>query len=707
MWAVSGLRSAGTPAERLLADDPLRDALADPWFVAAITWQNPDLVRNWLGAKHRAAATARLKPSQERILAAYLQRYAAKNDVIGVSGPSGFARWTDDSAPALVVRPGDAVIRDRRVCFEPWALEAMVAAWAADPALRWHMPVAPDHAAVLRGTRLHRNGPAVELDPLGVAIFRAADGYRGAVEIFADLVDTSCSDYLLTLTELADRGVVHWSFTVPLDAEPECSLRSQLGRVGDPRVRARMLADLDTLELARAAVAKVADDPIPLLAALSDLDDVFAETVAVSARRDQHGEVHAHGRRLLYLDSIRDVQVQVGLPLRQALAGPLSLVLDSARWLTASLADAVRTALTDRLGAAETIPFFDVYDSVAAVLRDDPDAPLRCLLTELPRRWAKLLGVDEDQRRFHTTVADIELSVREQFAAHDYGWAAARQHSPDVMLAVRESNAGGPTDFHWVLGEVHVAINTLENRVFTKGYPAPQELHDCVARDFTGGRILPAFARREPRMNQRTYPPLTFDLPDRYRYWAISRMDTLPPDRQRTPGADLWLRRQDGRLRVVSSDGRFDADPVEVLGEFLSWAVAEEFTLLPRHWRHAPRVTVDRCVLSRETWRVRGVELLGDAKAVLAELGTPRHAFVRVPGEAKPFLLDVASEPLLRQLARSVRKAVAGDPDTVVTISEMLPDFGDLWLTDAQGQTYTSEFRLVAVDGSAHTVVVE
>jgi hypothetical protein len=42
------------------------------------------------------------------------------------------------------------------------------------------------------------------------------------------------------------------------------------------------------------------------------------------------------------------------------------------------------------------------------------------------------------------------------------------------------------------------------------------------------------------------------------------------------------------------------------------------------------------------------------------------------------------------------RTAEAGELS--FTLTEMLPDLGELWLPDQDGQRYASEFRLVAFD---------
>lgn len=72
--------------------------------------------------------------------------------------------------------------------------------------------------------------------------------------------------------------------------------------------------------------------------------------------------------------------------------------------------------------------------------------------------------------------------------------------------------------------------------------------------------------------------------------------------------------------------------------------------------------------------------------------GLPRRVFVKVPEEPKPVYVDFESLLFVEIFAKLARKA------TAVLVSEMIPGLEELWLTDAEGNHYTSELRLVAVD---------
>jgi hypothetical protein len=65
--------------------------------------------------------------------------------------------------------------------------------------------------------------------------------------------------------------------------------------------------------------------------------------------------------------------------------------------------------------------------------------------------------------------------------------------------------------------------------------------------------------------------------------------------------------------------------------------------------------------------------------------------------EKKPVYVDFASPAYVEILAKIVRRtARAGEADQLIAVSEMLPAHGQLWLSDAEGQRYTSELRVIA-----------
>ena len=124
---------------------------------------------------------------------------------------------------------------------------------------------------------------------------------------------------------------------------------------------------------------------------------------------------------------------------------------------------------------------------------------------------------------------------------------------------------------------------------------------------------------------------------------------------------------------------------------------------------HAPRITIDRLVIARESWTFPAADLSwasarSEADRFLAarawrlERGLPERAFYDVPIEEKPSYVDFTSLTYVNALAKVVRLAAADGADVPVTLTEALPDSSQLWLRDADGAAYASELRMLVVD---------
>ena len=134
------LTVARSEAERYFVDaqsrlsNALRDVGRDPRFREAITWQNRNALHRGIDALLRTPAANRNHQARkdERLVTLYLQRYCAKNEMIGFFGPIGWGVFTDDG-PALTQRPGPGLVGERQVHFEYWAINALADALSKRP----------------------------------------------------------------------------------------------------------------------------------------------------------------------------------------------------------------------------------------------------------------------------------------------------------------------------------------------------------------------------------------------------------------------------------------------------------------------------------------------------------------------------------------------------------------------------------------------
>jgi len=729
LWRLGALRSAGMPISwldafavppgedgesearhRAVSAAAVRDIVAQPAFLEAVTWQNPALVRNWLGrfaADVGTGGDGRLsrRDQREALVAFLAQRYCAKNETIGFFGPVAWARFTDDHVG--VVTRGDAGLRSRTLFREQWAVDAVAQAFAARPALAPHL-VARRHPACSFDDRVLRRPrrPPQPLDGAEASVAAALTRPRRVGDLLTECgPPDSAPAVAQALERLVSTGAVLIGLPIPVTDRPEDALRAQLAHIPDDGLRAGLIAELDRIDEATAAVAAAAGDAAALRAALDRLDTEFHSLTGAGGQRTKPDR--DLGRCIVYEDCRRDLDVDIGADLLDDLRAPLALLLDTARWLVSETGVEVERDLAARerslrATSGRPVALCDLVMAAGDVLGGLPGTAADRVAADFRARWAELLATatGTPARLGTATLAPL---VRLLFPAGPVGWRAARQHSPDLMLREREGRRP-----QWVLGELHLALNTLENRAFLTQADERAELFAATAGDFPDGRFVPVYPARSPEVTSRTYPPLAIDLPDLYRYWSWTGDEGHPAGRPVLPGAGMVVEQDSGRLIVRPVDGGWHTPLTEVLGEFLTALVANRFSVREPAAHH-PRLLLDDVVVARETWHLPVTDLPHSARSDdyrhrslrdrLEELGTPRCVFARTADQPKPYLVDRNAPLSLRNLARGLRRSAASDPAASITLSEMLPAPDELWLSGPGGLRHTSELRVVAHDG--------
>jgi hypothetical protein len=266
-------------------------------------------------------------------------------------------------------------------------------------------------------------------------------------------------------------------------------------------------------------------------------------------------------------------------------------------------------------------------------------------------------------------------------------------------------------NFLLVLGEIHLATNTLDQRVFVEQHPDPARLIAAEQADHGLRRIVPIPPKDDRYVTSRTSPPSVFLWPGQL-YWSSAITDSLDPDESSVvmPGAAMTVTRRGDDLIVHSLPSGAELDFFEVIGDDMARVVVDAFRPAGPA-AHRPRVTIDRFVLSREQWTFQitdsGWAFAKDeqtrfslARRWRADHGLPERVFYRVPVELKPSAADFTSIVLVNLLAKHIRQTHAAG-HTQYTVTEMLPDLDQLWLTDHDGRHYSSELRFVAYDSTA------
>lgn len=679
-------------------------------FLRAVTWQNHRLIDQsirpflrWDPAKDTRHRSHRRR---EELIAKYWQRYCVKNDTIGFFGPSGWGKLDDCERTRFT--PGERILRSSEIFFEAWAIDRLAEAFEEIPRMReWLMPRRLSFIKLDGDAVVEPAGRRVVLSPEHAGVLRACDGTTRTRDI-ATRANLDLPVVLEILQVLEGRRWISWKLELPVGPWPERDLRRFLDGVGDEKVRHAAMEWLDSLETARDQV-RDSTSAGPLAAALTSMDELFERVTGVASTRNE-GRTYG-GRTLVYLDCSRDIDIVLGDDLVAGLR-PLRLLSRAARWYCSRLGDEARETLREvhRRAVAKHGQPVDLptiwFASLRALYRSI-EASMRQIDQEFTKRWTAILPVPAGAREVRYHYDDLLPLVDEAFVAPGPGWAEARYFCPDVMVSATDLNAVHNGDFTIVLGEVHMAINTLRANCFVTQHPNQADLVSCVDEDFPEPRVLMVLPKESP-------PGLTV----RDQSALIRDRDILVECIHHTVVADragLVLSRD---VEVVETEGTVMArlpggksfDFLDIFAEMLTSMVINRFQFFAG-WPHTPRVKIDNVVVSRERWRFNAADLHFAAekdevsrfvrtREWAAALGIPQYVFVKSGAEQKPIYVDFTSPIYVNILAKLVRRTYSDErlPDKTVTVVEMLPAHDDSWLTDHEGNRYTSEFRLTWVD---------
>ena len=679
-------------------------------FLRAVAWQNHRLMDQairpflrWDPAKDNRNFRHR---QREELIASYWQRYCVKNDTIGFFGPSGWGSLGDCARTRFA--PGERMLRSSEVFFEAWAIDRLAEVIEEIPGMReWLMPRRLSFIKLDGNALVEPAGRRVMLSPEHVGVLRSCDGTTRT----HDIAIRANLDLPVVLEILQDLERRHWisgKLELPVSPWPERDLRRFLEGVGDEKARHQALDWLDALEAAREQ-ARDSTSSGTLAAALTSMDELFERITGAASTRNEGRTGGA--RTLVYHDSSRDIDIELGDDLVAA-TRPLRLLSRAARWYCSRLGEEVRDTLRDvhrravaKHGRPVDLP--TIWSASVRALYRSVEASIRQIDEEFAKKWAAIIPVPGEVREVCYRYDDLLPLVEEAFAAPGPGWADARYFSPDMMVSATDLNALHSGDFTLVLGEVHMAINTMRGNCFVTQHPDKTDLVSSVDEDFPEPRLHLVLPKENP-------PELTV----RFHSALIRDRDILVEFSHHTMAADrpgLVLSRD---VEVVETDGTVMArlpggemfELLDLFAEMLTSMVASRFQLFADR-PHMPRVKIDNVVVSRERWRFNSAELDFAAEKDEAArfvrtrewataLGIPRYVFAKSSAEEKPIYVDFTSPVYVNALAKTIRRTNAAErlPDKTITVVEMLPAHDDLWLTDHEGNRYTAELRFTWVD---------
>lgn len=699
--------ATSTEVNRIAADPLLREAIT--WQSPAITGLLDSLLRNEEPIRRNAKRRYR-----EEQLSRFWQRYCGKTETIGFFGPSLWVTW-DPAVEHIAAVVGDGLVDQRQVFLEPWAIVAYGEWLAADPEIRRWLPPArlPHHNLVHRQVRRPALTP-VELTAAETAVLGASDGRRPAVLIAADLAArpdlgfARAAEVESLLAELVDRKLLTWDANLPLNECSEAVLADRIAAIGEPGLRARAEIGLQRLEAARDAVSVAAGDPPALAEAIDSLGREFTEITGKEARR-RSGMAYA-GRGLCYEDTNRDLRMTIGTAFLDDLAPALDVVLQAARWLTVALADAYDRELRglyQKFSADGRPPNLgDLWYPALRLFMGEGVKPLDAVMEDFISRWAKLLdlhGTPAEAREVNLSSRQLHEAVRGIFPANRPGWSMGRVHSPDLQICASSPQAVNEGNYLVVLGEMHAAIATMTGRLFNWSKPDPDRIMELAAQDYGNRRIMPLFPTVWPRNAGRTVP---FEFANTDHFIGFAPASGVDLARVTSVAAIPVSLGEDGLIATV--DGQ-DRPLIEVFSAFLTMVAADAFKLASAT-EHTPRITIDRLVIFRETWRTTAdatdlAPIRDEAGEFLAarrwrrRLNLPERCFVKVSTETKPFFVDLTSPLYVSSFCAALRAArKAQNGDVAVTVTEMLPDVDQAWVSGPGGEQYFGELRLQITD---------
>ncbi|MEU5829705.1 lantibiotic dehydratase [Micromonospora tulbaghiae] len=714
----TGLEVFGKALAEAFADSSAvaGELAADPLLREAVTWQNPDMLIALDGLLRTDPQVRNVRRRKRELsLLRYWQRYCGKAETIGFFGPVCWGTF-DTSQRGVHTVPGEALVHRRRVYFEAWALIAYADRLADDLAVRrWWAPALQPHLTVAGRELRWPLHPPIALTPVEALVLGACDGRTPAVELAQRLCDAGevhgADDVYLLLDRWVERGQLNWGANLPIAPDAEHVLTARIAAIGDEPVRAATAAEFGRLCAARDEVAAAADDPDRLGAALAALNAQFTAVTGRPATRHS-GQMYA-ARTVCYEETARDLEFRIGSAVLDALAEPMAVVLRTARWFTTEVAARcgdLFTELHEELAAdGGPVRLADLWLLAQGTLVA-PDGPIGRAGATLTARWAELFGLadlPEGQAELRLRAADLTERARELFPATRPGWPSARLHNPDVQLSAVSPEAVERGDFLLVLGELHPASVAFDSAVLSPFHPDPAALRADLDADLGPARLRVLWPDSFPRRTTRTTYALTGPED---RQLGIDTAHGADVDRL-VPATAVVVERTGDQLTAVFPDGaRWPL--MEVFATLLGSLLLDAFKLLGAA-AYTPRITIDRLVVARRTWRTTaGACGLGGhpdetarylaVRRWRAETGLPERVFVKVGTEVKPCYVDLTGPLYAQSLCAMVDAALRTGPDVPVVVSELLPAPTEAWVPDARGRGYVSELRLQITDPAEH-----
>lgn len=604
-----------------------------------------------------------------RLAWSYLQRFCTKNETVSFFGPLAWGTVDPDAPQAMELvecAPGAGWLRRRRVAVEYWVVHRL-----CEHLGRTHPGFLPYHLHA--GCDLDGEGLRV---PLGRRVRIDSQARR----FLAAPADTT----IRPPPALVTTGVVRRSPRIP--AETADPLRELETAVGGPLTATARLAAL------RGQFENAGYDHRRAL--LAEMTAVLVEAGIDPTRPT--GTPYA-GRLPVYEDCERNLRLRVGGRLADLLATRLPRALRPYRVVAQCVAGELSS------GYAAVADGRTDFMTVLHALRSAPgDRVRRDIETRtraaLAAAWAPHLGTTDACWVDDAALDAVCAALGRAFPAHErFGDVlGVGLVSPDVLIAATEPAAMDGARVTVVLGEVHPAVFAALQPVALPFLDEREEALALADRALGGDRMVLAGSDAAYQRSQLSWPA-TAHLYEVVIPGATAR---CPVERQ-IPA---------GRCRVVDRDGiPYVVDRVTHRADQLVSVLSSDLQRIlfglageVLGGGSDARLWYRDVLLRRRRWRLP-TDQIGAAGRPAEEpadyhrlrdwamsQGLPRRGFVRAGPGTKPVYLDWANPIAVDGFARLARRTPS------VTVTEMVPGPGELWLADHSG-AHTAELRMTYV----------
>jgi len=592
----------------------------------------------------------------ERQVYTYLQRFCAKNETTSTFGPVGYG----DVAPGDELRVQHVDDTERRTLMARWALEAIAAVIARDPALAAHVPL---QRSLLVDPSQVEDEPSEEL----AALWRRLEAGPATLAELAAERRCAARELLRTVRPLLERGAVVRRIDFPSETQDGLAdLRAALLDLPEGPSRLRWEEELAAFadRLKRFAAGNL-DERRALLA---EIEERFTTLTAREARRGAGGTYA--DRLVLFEEASSPFRIEIGEGLTRRIESIVAPALD----------------LSARFGSDVQARF----RAVAAQVVEEAGGQLDLLTySERARPDQELSSrfMPQDDALHVDCAAEVVLPTPDPASV-----------TPDERYALPDLCLLGPSP-QAVGRDLRVLVARVHHHLLLEGWltmfaPAPERFADQVGWWLNGtsaGRRTVGLATSRRNKGFYRFPgPRALLMPTD----AEGRADAVP-------ATSFTIALEEGELRVLHPL-RGSVHLYPPLADLTTYPPIAALTSGPV--LHAPvrtvgdhlgRVRVAEATYQRESWDldVQPIVAARNADSFLAlrrlarDRDLPRFVFIRVPSERKPYLLDTRS-PFAVDLLRHVA-AKSG----VCRAEEMLPGPEDLWLKDERGR-YTCELRV-------------